>query len=91
MNLAETATLPPTLTTDQAAELLGITADHLWKLRREGQAPVESLQLGRALRWPTVPLLELLGISRDETGPLQAGPVLTAVPDPDVIEGVSRG
>lgn len=69
MNLADTATLPPTLNSEQAAELLGVSVDHLWKLRRDGQAPVEPLQLGRTLRWPTAPLLVLLGVQRSEADP----------------------
>lgn len=54
--------LPVTLTTAEAARLLGVTDDHLWALRRLGTAPVEPLKLGRAYRWPTAPLLALLGL-----------------------------
>lgn len=54
--------LPPTLTTDELADLLGVSTDHLYKLVREGQAPVEPLRLGRALRWPTAKVVALLGL-----------------------------
>lgn len=55
------STLPRVLRTEQAAELLDISPDTLWRLAREGTAPVEPLRLGRALRWPTRRILELLG------------------------------
>jgi len=47
------ADLPPTLDTAQAAELLGVSADLLWKLvRTEPESlPVQPLKLGRCLRW----------------------------------------
>ncbi len=54
--------LPAVLTTEQAADLLGVGKDHLWALARAGSAPVQPLRLGRALRWPTAPLLALLGL-----------------------------
>lgn len=54
---------PPTLTTYEAAEMLGTTPGTLWRLAREGSAPVQPLRLGtRMLRWPTRPILELLGL-----------------------------
>lgn len=62
MQLADVAGLPPTLTTEQAAEMLGVSKDHLWKLAREGTAPVEPLRLGASLRWPTARLADLLGL-----------------------------
>jgi predicted DNA-binding transcriptional regulator AlpA len=54
---------PPALTTYEAAELLGTTPGTLWRLAREGSAPVQPLRLGRMLRWPTRPILELLGLA----------------------------
>lgn len=62
MQLADVASLPPTLTTAQAAEMLGVGRDHLWKLAREGTAPVDPLRLGSSLRWPTAKLAALLGV-----------------------------
>jgi excisionase family DNA binding protein len=59
----DTAALPPALTTAEAAELLGVPVAHLWKLAREGSAPVPVLRLGRSLRWPTRPILKALGLA----------------------------
>lgn len=65
MRLRDALDLPAALDTKEAADLLGCSADLLWKLAREGDAPVEPVRLGRALRWPTARLLELLGLERD--------------------------
>jgi predicted DNA-binding transcriptional regulator AlpA len=62
MNLGDLASLPPTLSTAEAADLWGIGVDHLWKLAREGAAPVDPLRLGRALRWPTAAVLRSIGV-----------------------------
>lgn len=53
--------IPAVMTTAEAAELLRVRPDLLWKLAREGRAPVEPLRLGRSLRWPTARLLAALG------------------------------
>jgi excisionase family DNA binding protein len=58
--------LPPALTTAEAAKLLGVPVAHLWKLAREGSAPVPVLRLGRSLRWPTRPILEALGLAHGD-------------------------
>jgi hypothetical protein len=62
VRLADVADLPPTLSTEKAAELFGVGVDHLWKLARTGQAPVAPLRLGHALRWPTAAVLRCLGV-----------------------------
>ncbi len=67
--ISDVGTLPAVLTSDEVAPLLGISVDHLWALAREGCAPVEPLRLGRALRWPTAPLLTLLGLSQNADEP----------------------
>ena len=81
MQLRDLDDLPPTLDTPRAAELLGVSIDHLWKMGREGTAPVVPLRLGRAYRWPTAPLLRAIGLDpeRDER-PGSAGPSLTDHP-----------
>jgi len=56
--------LPPALTTAEAAKLLRVPTAHLWKLARTHAAPVPVMRLGRSLRWPTRPLLELLGLEQ---------------------------
>jgi len=79
--------LPATLTTHEVAELTRTTADHWWKLARDGTAPLQPLRLGRQLRWPTRPILELLGV---DPGTTNGGPYgkAAAVNDP---HGASRG
>ncbi len=62
LSLGDVAGLPVTLTTAETASLLGVSDDHLWALARAGTAPVEPLKLGRAYRWPTAPLLTVLGL-----------------------------
>ena len=67
MTLDEIRQLPPTLTDAQAAKVLGCSAWTLGQLAREGRAPVKPLDLGRLRRWPTIPILRLVGI--DPEGP----------------------
>jgi predicted DNA-binding transcriptional regulator AlpA len=62
----EVEQLPVSLDTEQAAALYGVSRDHLWKLAREGRAPVEPLRLGRALRWPRALVLASLGLDGEE-------------------------
>ena len=66
--------LPLTLTTEQAAPFLGVSRDHLYALHRKGEAPIEPLQLGRKLMWPTMPLLRLLGIEPADVLAAERGP-----------------
>lgn len=56
------ASLPPTLSTEEAAPWFGTTADTLRELARRGEAPLQPLQLGRHLRWPTALVLASVGI-----------------------------
>jgi predicted DNA-binding transcriptional regulator AlpA len=67
--LGDIGTLPFVLTSEETAELLGVSVDHLWALAREGTAPVEPLKLGRVYRWPTARLLALLGLGPDADEP----------------------
>ena len=66
MRLADLPDLPPTLSTEETADLYGCGVDHLWKLAREGRAPVEPLHLGSRLRWPTALVLRSLGLEPEE-------------------------
>jgi predicted DNA-binding transcriptional regulator AlpA len=61
--------LPTALTTEQAADLLGITRVGLWKMAGDGTAPVPHFKVGRLLRWPTAPILRLLSLDQSSTGP----------------------
>lgn len=61
MNLDDISSLPPTLTTPQAAELLGVHAELLYRVVREGEPfPVEPLRLGRKILWPTAKVVAML-------------------------------
>jgi hypothetical protein len=61
--------LPAVLTTDQVAHLLGVARTTVWQAAREcggiadgdGNIVVRPVRVGRALRWPSAPLLRLLG------------------------------
>lgn len=58
--------LPVLMTTEQASGLLDCSTDVLYDGARNGTAPVEPLRLGTRLRWPTMKLLEVLGIVPDQ-------------------------
>ena len=60
--LAQAAKLPASLSLIEAAALLGIGRTHAYNLEAAGQFPVPVLHLGRVIRVPTAPLLELLGL-----------------------------
>lgn len=60
--LVADALYPPTLSTLEAAELLGCSADLLQRERGTGSLPVEPLTLGNRLRWSTVAIAEALGL-----------------------------
>ncbi|MDP9334302.1 MAG: helix-turn-helix domain-containing protein [Actinomycetota bacterium] len=66
MTRDELMRLPIALDTATAADLYDVSPDHLWKLAREGRAPVEPLHLGRALRWPRASVLRSLGIDASD-------------------------
>ena len=66
MRLAELAELaqdmPPTLDAETVAGLFGQGTDSLYDQVRAGTCPVTPLKLGRRYRWPTVKILEALGV-----------------------------
>lgn len=53
---------PPTLSTDEAAALLGCHRALLQAERGKGTLPVEPLQLGSRLRWPTLAVAQAVGL-----------------------------
>jgi excisionase family DNA binding protein len=58
--------LPAVLDIVEAAALLGVGRTTAYKLVHDGQWPTPVLRLGRLIKIPTRPLLELLaGITRD--------------------------
>lgn len=56
--------LPPTISVEQASELLGISLRSAYKAARTGELP--TLRLGRRLLVPTPKLLRMLGVAMDE-------------------------
>lgn len=52
----------PTLSTEEAAAVFGISPKLLYRLVQEGTAPIEPLRLGRRILWPTAKVLAALGI-----------------------------
>lgn len=70
--------LPPTLTVEEAGQLLGISRRSAYRAVERGEIP--SLRLGRLLRVPTVKLLDLIGFGADAA---------TAGPTGDHVDGSS--
>ncbi len=58
--------LPPTLTVEQAGELLGISRRSAYRAANTGDLP--TIKLGRRLLVPTARVLDLLGLSEDRLG-----------------------
>ncbi len=61
MNLGN---LPPTLTIEQAAEMLGVSRYAAYRAASTGELP--TLRLGRRLLVPTARLLPMLGLDPDD-------------------------
>ena len=57
--------LPPVIDLPAAARLLGIGRTAAYELVRTNAWPTPVLRLGRLIRIPSTPLLDLLGISPD--------------------------
>lgn len=57
-------TLPPVVDVPTAAAVLGVGRSAAYELIRCGQWPTPVLRLGKLIRVPTAPLLELVGLSR---------------------------
>jgi predicted DNA-binding transcriptional regulator AlpA len=71
MRREELSTLPPVVDVPTAGKILGVGRSCAYELVRSGQWPTPVLHLGRLIRIPTAPLLELVG---DRSGPeLTAG------------------
>jgi excisionase family DNA binding protein len=54
--------LPPTVDIVTAARILGVGRTVAYELVREGTWPTEVIRLGRKIRIPSSPLLNLVGI-----------------------------
>ncbi len=60
---AGAAGLPPTVSVEQAGEMLGIGRTLAYRLAARGELPVPVVRIGRSLKVPTAPLLALLGLN----------------------------
>jgi len=56
--------LPPVVDVATAAAVLGIGRTAAYELIRIGQWPTPILRLGKLIRVPSAPLLDLVGVSR---------------------------
>lgn len=65
MNSLDVHDLPPPIDLPAAARLLGIGRTAAYELVRTNAWPTPVLRLGRLIRIPSAPLLELLGITSD--------------------------
>jgi hypothetical protein len=63
MNSDELRALPAVVDLRTAAAMLDIGRTAAYELVRTGQWPTPVLQLGRRIKVPTAPLLDLLGLS----------------------------
>jgi len=61
---ADAAELPPTITVEHAAKLLGVSRSAAYRAVAAGQLP--SLRLGRRIYVPTARLLVMLGLVAEE-------------------------
>jgi predicted DNA-binding transcriptional regulator AlpA len=58
--------LPPALDVPTVAALFGMSRTAVYELIRTGQWPTPVFRLGKLIRIPTAPLLELLGVASAE-------------------------
>jgi predicted DNA-binding transcriptional regulator AlpA len=63
MSPDELRELPVVVDLPTAARILGVGRTVAYRLVRSGQWPTPVLRVGRLLRVPTAPLLELVGVS----------------------------
>lgn len=66
-----TATLPPTITVEQAGDLLGLPVRTTYRAAARGEIP--SIRIGRRLLVPTMRLLDLLGLDAADVTDLLRG------------------
>ncbi len=61
MRREELMELPPVVDVPTAGQILGVGRSCAYELVRNGQWPTPVLHLGRLIRIPTAPLIELVG------------------------------
>ena len=71
MNRDELTALPAVVDVPTAAEALGLSRTSAYELIRTGGWPTPVFRLGRLIRIPTAPLLDLLGIAGSTEPPAQ--------------------
>ncbi len=59
----ELLALPPVIDVSTAADVFGLGRSAAYELVRTGQWPTPIIRLGRHIRIPTLPVLELVGIT----------------------------
>jgi len=64
MTVEQARNLPPVVDVLTAAAILGIGRTAAYELIRLGQWPTPILRVGKLIRVPSAPLLELEGVSR---------------------------
>jgi excisionase family DNA binding protein len=78
MHRNEIDDLPAVIDVPTAASLLGIGRTVAYELIRTGEWPTPVFRLGKLIRIPTAPLLELLGITRTLLPKAQPQPLMSA-------------
>ncbi len=58
-SLVDLGSMPPTISVEEAADLLGVSRSAAYRAAKAGQ--LKTLRMGRKLRVPTAPLLRMLG------------------------------
>jgi len=61
----ELLALPPVIDVSTAADVFGLGRSAAYELVRTGQWPTPIIRLGRHIRVPTLPLLQLIGMAAD--------------------------
>ncbi len=64
MSRQELAALPPVIDIPTASRVLGVGRSAAYELVRSGQWPTPVLRLGRLIKVPSLPLLQLLGLEQ---------------------------
>jgi len=67
MNRDQLAELPPVLDVPTAAKVLGIGRSLAYDLVRRGEWPTQVLHIGKLIKIPTQPLVQLLGVDKTPT------------------------
>ena len=60
--------LPPVIDLPTAADILGVSRTSAYELVRVGAWPTPVVRLGRLIRVPTEPLIELVGLHHEANG-----------------------